>query len=241
MLGRLTPRVALLVTLGLFAVAWIENTVAPWAPFYIVYVVLTIWLPLHWRSVRLGSPRAVPATHWLLAVACGIGAQIALSALLLGALPQLLAAAGVSPQALASPYWNLPAAHGALFERLAPRWHTSAVQLQTAYLAFLVLWAGFGEEVYFRGYLHAAFSPRWRTAAVVLVSAALFGMRHALQLSALGGDYPWGAAAVWSVLGMLFGIILSWLYLRTRSLWPPILAHYVFNGVPLALGALGGG
>jgi membrane protease YdiL (CAAX protease family) len=234
---QVTPSGAMAVTLALFAVAWVENVAVPWAPFYVLYVVFTIALPLFWRTGNLGPLGAVRGRHWALAVACGLLAQFALSGLAFGLLPRVLAAFGVGPEAAATPFWNLGAAQGAMFERLAPRWRTEPPQLQAVYLIFIVAWSGFGEEIYFRGYLHAAFGRRWRLGAVVFASALLFGARHALQLAALGGDYPWGAAAVWSGYGMLFGLVLSWLYVRTGSLWPPILAHYLFNLVP-ALAAL---
>jgi len=236
---RSSPRAALAVTAVLFAIAWIENTVAPWAPFYVLYVALTVYLPLRWKTGRFGRLRDVRRRDWLLALGCGIGAQVALAALALGLVPRILTALGVSPEALAGPMWNPAAAQAALFERLALRWRIEPARMQFAYLAFLVVWAGFGEEVYFRGFLHAALR-RWRTAAVVATASLLFGARHALQLTGVGGPFPWGAACLWSFYGTLFGLVLSWLYIRTGSLWPPIAAHYVFNVLPFALGAVSG-
>jgi membrane protease YdiL (CAAX protease family) len=237
--GPLTPAGALAVTLVLFAIAWFESAAPPWAPFYVVYVALTIALPLWCRTGRFGPLRAVPIRHWVLAIVCGIAAQVVISAVALALLPRMLAALAGGAEAVATPFWNLGAAQVAMSEKLAPRWNTTPAQLQMTYLLFLVAWSGFGEEVYFRGYLHAAFGTRWNIGAVAVVSALLFGVRHAMQLSALGASYPWGAAAVWSAYGFLFGLLLSWLYVRTGSLWPPILAHYVFNLVPVALGAAG--
>lgn len=231
----LSPAGALALTVFLMAVAWIECSRVPWAPFYIVYVALTIGIPLRLGADRIGLRRTVRKRTLWLAAGIGIVAQFALSLLLLQLGPRLLAAAGVAPDALATPFWNLNAAQALLFERLGPRWHTAAVPLQMAYIGFLVLWAGFGEEIYFRGYLHAALERQLRLAPMIAISSVLFGLRHAMQLAFLGPDYPFGAAATWVLVGVLLGIVLGLLYARTRSLWPPIVAHYTFNLVPVAL------
>lgn len=235
----LTPWGAVAVSVALMGVAWVENTIVPWVPFYIVYVALAIGIPWRLRAYRFGPRRPGFGRDLALGAAIGIAAQVTLSILALQLLPRLLTKAGVSEAALATPFWNLGAAHGLLFERLAPHWHTSAAQIQTAYLTFLVVWAGFGEELYFRGYLHEALGRKLRGAAVVALSSFLFGVRHAMQLTFLGHDYPWAAAAVWVLFGTLFGIPLGILYMRTKSLWPPIMAHYVFNIVPFVLALVG--
>ncbi len=84
--------------------------------------------------------------------------------------------------------------------------------------------APFFEEILFRGVLFASLRPSCRPLGAGLVSAALFSLVH--------GDTQ--AILVLGTLGALF----SWLYQRTGSLWPPILAHGLWNGGTVAAMAL---
>ncbi|MFH1687727.1 MAG: CPBP family intramembrane glutamic endopeptidase [bacterium] len=76
--------------------------------------------------------------------------------------------------------------------------------------------AGFCEEVAFRGYLMSRLriligTKNWIVPS--LISALAFGACHAYQ--------GWPGFIVITVYGLMF----SWLYIRTGSLWPGIIAH----------------
>jgi membrane protease YdiL (CAAX protease family) len=73
------------------------------------------------------------------------------------------------------------------------------------------------EEMLFRGYLLRAWSEKWGLWTGVLLSSAVFGAIHADTLAA-----------------MLTGVGFALLYLRTQSLWAPILAHSAYNLVASA-------
>ena len=85
--------------------------------------------------------------------------------------------------------------------------------------AFLVVVAPVTEELLFRGlFLHRlieGYGRRWGIAA----SALCFGIFHIL---------PWQAVAA-----ALVGIYLGWLVVRTRSIFPSVFAHALFNLVPV--------
>jgi hypothetical protein len=72
------------------------------------------------------------------------------------------------------------------------------------------------EEIAFRGVLLERFAVKWRVGVAVIVSAVCFGILHADPLGA----------------GM-FGVVTGLLYLRTGSLWPGIIIHFVNNLVAL--------
>jgi membrane protease YdiL (CAAX protease family) len=72
------------------------------------------------------------------------------------------------------------------------------------------------EEVLFRGILMQRWARRWGTTTGVVASSALFAIGHEEWI----GHF-------------LFGAALALLYLRTRSLWLPIAAHALNNGVAL--------
>ena len=68
------------------------------------------------------------------------------------------------------------------------------------------------EECVFRGILLHRWSVKWDLRWAVITSSILFGLVHA---------DPIGATA--------FGLAMAWLYLRTQSLWVPIVCHGLNN------------
>ncbi len=90
----------------------------------------------------------------------------------------------------------------------------------------------FGEELGWRGFLLPKLLPLGEWKAIIL-SNVIWGLWHAPAI-VQGLNYP--GYPVLGVLMMvvftvLVGIILSWLYLNTRSPWAPALAHGSINAV----------
>lgn len=71
------------------------------------------------------------------------------------------------------------------------------------------------EEMFFRGLLLRSYLKRYSAEAAIIITALLFGIMH--------GQY---IMVFW---GCILGLLLAWLYLLTRSLWPCILAHSFSN------------
>lgn len=80
------------------------------------------------------------------------------------------------------------------------------------------------EEAFFRGFLLLGVGARFGWVWGSLSSASLFALGH----GQLGTVVPI----------FLLGLLLAWLYLRTRSLWTCIMAHFGYNLTNL-LGLLG--
>ena len=77
------------------------------------------------------------------------------------------------------------------------------------------------EEVFFRGFLLAALVQPLGAFRAALVASAVFAAAH---------------ASIAVVLPLfLTGLLLSWLYLRTGSIWPPFAAHAAQNLLALAV------
>ncbi|MDI6449678.1 CPBP family intramembrane glutamic endopeptidase [Anaerobaca lacustris] len=97
-----------------------------------------------------------------------------------------------------------------------------------AWLLYQFLYVAVAEEVFFRGYVQAnvmrLFKGRhegggtWQRAAVILASAGCFALAHVVVQ---------GRAI--SLLTFLPGLVLAWLFLRTRSLLAPVLFHGLAN------------
>lgn len=71
------------------------------------------------------------------------------------------------------------------------------------------------EEMLFRGLILRSFLNQYSRARAILGSAILFGFAHM-------NIYQF-------VVALVLGTIFGWLYERTRSLWPGILLHAVYN------------
>ncbi|WIY82041.1 CPBP family intramembrane glutamic endopeptidase [Propionimicrobium sp. PCR01-08-3] len=77
---------------------------------------------------------------------------------------------------------------------------------------------GFLEEVVMIGYLTTRWRQSgWHPAAAIVVSALIRGSYHLYQ--GFGGF----------VSNLVFGLLLGWLYHRTKRLWPLVIAHTVID------------
>jgi len=91
-----------------------------------------------------------------------------------------------------------------------------------ATIALVAALAGLGEEALFRGVLQPALLARLPAWAALAVTAAAFGLAHALTLT-------------YAVLAALVGGYLGWLQFASGNLLVPILAHALYDFVALKL------
>ena len=226
------PAPAITITLLFFGVALLENTIAPWRPFYFIYIWLTTCLPMGVGNLPFVNVKQLKAKTWIAIFAVPIGLQL-FSVLWSGVQHGLLAGSGVAPELLTGPAYDTGAALQEMLRIAASVWKTTVGKVQFFYLGIIFLWAGIGEEIFFRGYLYRVLRGRWGVAAAAAVSSILFGIRHATQLGLLLPDYPWGAAFAWSLFATVAGLAFCWMFEKTGSLTAPVLAHYVLNLIPM--------
>jgi uncharacterized protein len=98
----------------------------------------------------------------------------------------------------------------------------SVVVAVTAVL-MIVLLAPVAEELFFRGFVFAGLRGRWSLWPAAITSGLIFGLVHA----------PTGITTVVPLAAL--GFALCWLYDRTGSLWPCVIAHMINNGLALAV------
>ncbi|MEM9586495.1 MAG: ABC transporter permease subunit/CPBP intramembrane protease [Planctomycetota bacterium] len=79
------------------------------------------------------------------------------------------------------------------------------------------------EELCFRGYLFSAFRKVMTPAHTVLATAFLFGLFHVLTGNALLVER--------FLPSTLMGLIIGWVAMRTGSVFPGIVIHFVHNGL----------
>jgi len=81
----------------------------------------------------------------------------------------------------------------------------------------VILAAPIGEELFFRSLLFRAIQARWGLIAGMAISGLLFALVH-FEIS-----------VVIPFLGI--GMLFAWAYHKSGSLWTPVIAHAIFNGV----------
>jgi membrane protease YdiL (CAAX protease family) len=184
--------------------------------------VLGIVLTLSYAVLLLVVWGAARASGHTLSSAVGLGPSSVRSAMLIGL------SVAVGARVIAGVY-------GIVLERLGvelPGQNMDPTQLLpespvgvffTVLLAIVI--APLVEEIVFRGVLLSALAQRWGTAVGVGVSSAVFALVHVL---------PFAIPPIF-----VLSLVLGWVFVRTRSLWPCVAAHALFNafGV-LALYAL---
>ena len=81
------------------------------------------------------------------------------------------------------------------------------------------------EELFFRGFMFAGLRRRMPFIVAAGISAGIWGLFH------------YTGAGTWGVVIQLaaFGVILSWLYQRTGSLWPAVAVHALNNALAFAI------
>ena len=91
-----------------------------------------------------------------------------------------------------------------------------------AVMAIVVL-APIAEEIFFRGFFFAGLRKRWSLWPSALLSGAIFGLVHA----------PTGPTAAIPLAGL--GVGLAWLYNKTGSIYPSMLAHFLNNAIAISV------
>ena len=160
-----------------------------------------------WSDLGLGRPRS-----WVRAIAGGIVLGVVLKLVMKALVMPLLGADPVNRE-----YHHLVGNTAAL----------------PGIVLMILLTAGFGEEVFFRGFVFERFARWWgrgaaATVAAIVGSAVLFGLAH------VSGH---GADAV--LQAMIVGLVYGAIYARTRSLWMLIAGHATFDLVAVAIIYLG--
>lgn len=84
-----------------------------------------------------------------------------------------------------------------------------------------VIFAPILEETFFRGFVFQGIRGRWGIVLATLISGTLFGVVHVLPALYL----PFG----------LIGVYFALAYVYSESLWVPITAHFLFNGLSFSI------
>jgi CAAX protease family protein len=95
---------------------------------------------------------------------------------------------------------------------------------------FAIVLVPFAEELFFRVAVYGALLQHMPSFLAVLLGTGLFAAAHT-QYLLLGGQ----AAAFGLFQIFLLGVVLSWLFIKSGSIWPSVLLHSVNNALAFLL------
>jgi membrane protease YdiL (CAAX protease family) len=98
-----------------------------------------------------------------------------------------------------------------------------SVVVAVAAVVLIVGLAAISEEMFFRGFVFSGLRSRMTVWPAAVISGLVFGLVHA----------PTGITTVIPLA--VLGAVLAWLYDRTGSLWPSVIAHALNNALALAI------
>lgn len=90
-------------------------------------------------------------------------------------------------------------------------------------VGLIAVLAPISEELFFRGFVFSGLRSRFSFLPAAVIAGLVFGSIHA----------PTGITTVVPLTAL--GVALCWLYEKTGSLWPCVVAHAINNGIALAI------
>jgi membrane protease YdiL (CAAX protease family) len=228
--AKSVPGVLLIVCL-LTLLCYIETTIAIWAPYFFVYAILTIAIPLWVGVKKLKSDRVYRKTNWvLIATVIALAVAIDSGCFIIG-YDSLLKYLGKF-----QPYYSISGATNLMVETVAQKNQLSTLVVMGIFGAITLLWAPYAEELFYRGYVYENLKRHIPLIAAWIISVFFFSIRHTIHFFYLWPELS-VAGSVWAFSMIIFGSIVTWLYERTGKLWPSMLVHLCVNfvGIMVAL------
>jgi membrane protease YdiL (CAAX protease family) len=111
-------------------------------------------------------------------------------------------------------------------------WESAPVPVVTVAIAIQSVINGIPEELAYRGVIFGRLMP-WlgRPGNSLAISSMVFGLSHVPSYLAAG--YSLGLALAIGLFGLLPGLLLGYVFYRTRSIWPGAIWHTSISGVAL--------
>ncbi len=98
--------------------------------------------------------------------------------------------------------------------------------LEMLMIMVFMVFVAFAEELLFRGLLFKAIEERSGSKTAVIISGVTFGFGHIVNLFT---GYTGADQIMQIAVAVLIGIVLSLLFIRTKSILPGIVFHFLFN------------
>jgi len=196
----------------------------PWSPYFIVYAVLAIAIPLRLKTYRFGRISEVLRRHWKVSLAVlivslvyDVGEDVLYN--------QLINSMGLA----GNPQYDFGAALEALAAGAAAKFGISQGDAMLVYALYVLVWAPIGEELFYRGYMYGALQDRYSVFTSAIVSTFFFSIRHFTHFFFLTPKVPIIPGLRWALSVFPFGLLMVYAYRKTDSLHIPIIIHFLTN------------
>jgi membrane protease YdiL (CAAX protease family) len=219
------------IATALTIIVLVESIFPPWAPYFIIYAGLAILIPLLLHTYHFGPFWTVLKNNWRIILIIFAIAFILDEGISSWLYQHILNSLGIG----GNPYYSIDAALGLLASTAAQKFNITYDQAMLLYALFILVWAPIGEELFYRGYIQGVLRQHGSFKMATLVSAAFFGIRHAAHFFFLWPNVPLVAAISWAASTFVFGLLMSYLYEKTHSLFPPMLVHLGVNLIEIIL------
>lgn len=191
-----------------------------YAPFPLAHAFLTILLPIRLKYIVLEHSRTEIRSHLRFLVT-----TLAFAVLFIGSYVLVYHFVLSETGKTSDPNWNLVITYQNLGRLYIAR-YSRPVVLIVSYI-LLGVWPMFGEEFFYRGFVFKGLSYHMSPLMAACISSLLFGLRHAFQLSYLLPIYPFVSGLAYFIWATAFGLLWSWTFYHTKSLWYCIGTHSI--------------
>lgn len=227
----LSARGATILALALSLLMLAETLFAPWGPYFPLFAILSTGFPLFLKTYRFGNLRKVMASAWSLTLGILVLDLIVDLGISNWLYQRFLAGIGLQND----PFYSVDAAMDLMFNTVTQDLGITLDTAEGLFALFALVWAPFGEELFYRGFLFGTLRKRYRFWKAALISAFFFGIRHGFHFFYLWPEVPLAAAGAWTISTAAYAVYISYLYEKSDSLYPPIIEHILINIVWLLM------
>lgn len=222
--------IVLIATLLTIIVAVESIYYVPWSPYFLIYAILAILIPLRYGSYKFNKEKIFKKRNVVY-----FFVLLLIITLILFSLDQiyliLLANNGLTGKAL----YDLQAALDELAVKAGLKFGIPTELAIGIYGIYVILWAPIGEELFYRGYMFGELRKRYGFTTSSIVASSFFGIRHMTHFLFLIPIYPIYASLYWATNAFIFGVLISYAYEKTDTLCIPMLIHFLYNLIDLLL------
>jgi len=222
----LAPSYILLLGLVLTIIVALESLYyVPWSPYFLIYAILAIILPVYVKSYKFGPLKLAFSKENIQRFIVFFLTIFIVLYIIEFCYNYILSIYGL----YSDTYYNLDRALEALANKAGFKFGISAETAIGIYAIYVIVWAPIGEELFYRGYMFGGLRKKYSFNTSAIVSSLFFGVRHMTHFIFILPLYPLCAAIYWAIHTFIFGLIISHAYEKTDTLYVPILIHFLYN------------
>jgi len=220
------PRVIILMVALLTIIVAIESLyLIPWAPYFLIYAFLAIFIPLYTKSYKFGSIKLLAKKRVLMFFII----FLVLTIVILNAMDYVYLLILSQLDLVSNSMYNLNLALEDLASLAAKKFGITVNAAILIYAIYVLIWAPIGEELLYRGYMYGHLREKYGVITANLISSFFFGIRHATHFLFLLPNYPYVAAMYWVIHAFIFGVLIAYAYEKSETLYVPMIIHFIFN------------